>query len=458
MKLKSTRNCRTSPLDIQIETHQKAGNDFRKKTKYGWAMAGLAITAIRKIREEVNHNPNKPIPRCAYIIRSLKHPNEAIVLKETYGVGFYLIGGYSPRNARVDKLAHNIASTRHSVQESKFRGKAEDLITIDEAETGNDAGQNVRDVYPHSDVFFDLGNQERLKQTVARFTEIVFGYPFHTPTREEYIMFHATASALRSSDLSRQVGAVIATDDGDITAVGVNEVPKAGGGMYWPEDQADSRDFVFQRDHGAEMKKNTLGEVIGILQKKGWLNDKKANMSYTDLLQLAIPDMKNSRLMSIGEYGRTVHAEMSALLDAAKQGVSVQGKNLFTTTFPCHNCAKHIVYAGIKRVVYIEPYPKSLANILHMDSIADDNVADCAINSKIKFEPFVGIAPKRYISLFTMVKRKQVNGNRIKWNANTSMPRYLSMTAHLTYLDREKEIAHKLSSSMKDAGLTSVRT
>ncbi|MDN3612645.1 hypothetical protein QWZ16_23945 [Vibrio ostreicida] len=26
--------------------------------------------------------------------------------------------------------------------------------------------------------------------------------------------------------------------------------------------------------------------------------------------------------------------------------------------FPCHNCAKHIVASGIKRVVYVEPYPK----------------------------------------------------------------------------------------------------
>ncbi|MEJ7655371.1 MAG: deaminase [Chloroflexia bacterium] len=46
-----------------------------------------------------------------------------------------------------------------------------------------------------------------------------------------------------------------------------------------------------------------------------------------------------------------MHAEMSALLDAGRRGVPVQGATLYTTTFPCHNCARHIVGAGIDRVV-----------------------------------------------------------------------------------------------------------
>jgi deoxycytidylate deaminase len=44
---------------------------------------------------------------------------------------------------------------------------------------------------------------------------------------------------------------------------------------------------------------------------------------------------------------------MSALLDADRRGVAVQGATLHTTTFPCHNCARHIVGAGIDRVVFI---------------------------------------------------------------------------------------------------------
>ena len=53
------------------------------------------------------------------------------------------------------------------------------------------------------------------------------------------------------------------------------------------------------------------------------------------------------------EYGRMVHAEMSSLCDAARLGHMFQGGTLYCTTFPCHMCAKHIVAAGIARVVTV---------------------------------------------------------------------------------------------------------
>ena len=56
-------------------------------------------------------------------------------------------------------------------------------------------------------------------------------------------MFHAKSTALRSADLSRQVGAVIATKESDIIAVGCNDAPKALGGLYWTDDKPDVRDF-----------------------------------------------------------------------------------------------------------------------------------------------------------------------------------------------------------------------
>jgi deoxycytidylate deaminase len=53
------------------------------------------------------------------------------------------------------------------------------------------------------------------------------------------------------------------------------------------------------------------------------------------------------------EYGRIIHAEMSAICDAARLGRSIKNAVLFTTTFPCHMCAKHIVAAGITKVVFL---------------------------------------------------------------------------------------------------------
>ena len=52
-----------------------------------------------------------------------------------------------------------------------------------------------------------------------------------------------------------------------------------------------------------------------------------------------------------------VHAEQNAIIQAAKLGVSVQGATLYCTHQPCTICAKMIINAGIKRVVFKYGYP-----------------------------------------------------------------------------------------------------
>ena len=77
--------------------------------------------------------------------------------------------------------------------------------------------------------------------------------------------------------------------------------------------------------------------------------------------------LKDSQIMDIIEFGRMIHAEMLAISDAARLGRATEDATLYCTTFPCHLCAKHIVAAGIDRVVFLEPYPKSYAQKLHSE-------------------------------------------------------------------------------------------
>jgi dCMP deaminase len=51
-----------------------------------------------------------------------------------------------------------------------------------------------------------------------------------------------------------------------------------------------------------------------------------------------------------------IHAEMNAILKAAKSGNAVDGSTLYLSLSPCKNCCKLIVQSGIKRVVYLEEY------------------------------------------------------------------------------------------------------
>lgn len=52
----------------------------------------------------------------------------------------------------------------------------------------------------------------------------------------------------------------------------------------------------------------------------------------------------------------TVHAEANAIIQAAKNGVSIQGAELYTTASPCWGCFKLIANAGIKKIYYGEFY------------------------------------------------------------------------------------------------------
>jgi len=61
------------------------------------------------------------------------------------------------------------------------------------------------------------------------------------------------------------------------------------------------------------------------------------------------------------ELCRAAHAEQNAINFAARYGIAIEGATIYTTTYPCSWCAKSIVNAGIKRVVYCEDYPDKLA-------------------------------------------------------------------------------------------------
>ena len=85
-------------------------------------------------------------------------------------------------------------------------------------------------------------------------------------------MYAAKSAALRSLDLSRQVGAAIFTPNSEIIAIGCNEVPKAGGGTYWTKDTDDARDYTLEHDENDRMRRVLLADVVRRLMDAGLLN------------------------------------------------------------------------------------------------------------------------------------------------------------------------------------------
>lgn len=167
-------------------------------------------------------------------------------------------------------------------------------------------------------------------------------------------MYMAKSASLRSSDLSRQVGAAIFNAAGEIISLGCNEVPRAGGGAYWEGDSPDYRDFRVGYDSSAKAKREILEDLFRRLKAGRWFNRERLRLEIEALIEEAIGQkgiIRDAQIMNSLEFGRVVHAEMLALSEAVRHGISTADATLYCTTFPCHICAKHIVAAGIKRVV-----------------------------------------------------------------------------------------------------------
>jgi deoxycytidylate deaminase len=415
--------------DRRIVELMDAGTRIRARAEDGAAVALLAVREIYAHRLECQAQ-DKPSAVC-YVLNSLKHKREVEQLRAIYNRSFLAISVYSTQAMRLNALRQAISRDRRLPLNSKeVDQRALSLIERDQNEPDNELGQNVRDAFYQADAFVESGSDQRWQ--LERFIRLLFGDPTITPTLEEHAMFHARAAALRSADLSRQVGASIVTADGQVICVGCNEVPRAGGGHFWPhlhESSEDDRDFRLGRDPNARMIRQMLIEVVQTLKKRKWFN--RTIMTATDIPSLverlfssnAAVSLKELRAGNLIEFGRIVHAEMSAIVDAARRGVAVQGATLVCTTFPCHMCARHIIGSGIGKVVYIEPYPKSLTAELYPESVsieATDLERDPPNARRVVFSSFIGVSPIKFPELFSYRKGKDSEGFAIKWKPSAS--------------------------------------
>lgn len=415
-----------APLETRYASYIKAGNMLRERIKRQDAFALLCVAAIRSKRLVLTGDRARPASRIAYILNQFKRPEEIRTLRQVYGRGFIQISAYTSKEKRVDRLATRIAESNFKNKKSQaYKGKAYDLIIQDEAEEEIEFGQRLRDTFPLADVIIDAESEASIRETCSRFIKAYFGDHFTSPNKDEFGINLAKVIASRSADLSRQVGAVICTEEGEMVATGCNEVPKAGGGAYWTGDPNDARDFQRGVDSSAKNTREILQDTFARL-KRGWLNESKAKLPIGKLVDLALyegqnPPMRDSQLMDILEFGRIVHAEMSAITEAARLGRTLKGTTLYCTTFPCHICARHIISAGIARVVYIEPYSKSLAADLYSEALYIDGATEKS-GPRVKFDHFVGIAPERYKEIFSKGRRKDKHGIALKWDPAKSKP------------------------------------
>ncbi|WP_241690354.1 anti-phage dCTP deaminase [Pseudomonas syringae] len=438
---------------------QDLGNSIREK----FEPDALAVQAVKDIsanrRVKMNASGANIPPRAIYIVDQLKHPAEVELFRLVYKNAFFLIGVMSPQSARLEYLQSEGLNTVD----------AQNLIERDRKDNV-DHGQQLEKTVHKSDFFVKhtLKNSGNITKPCKRFVGLVHGENGITPTRDESGMYAAYSASLKSACLSRQVGASIADLNGNVMSVGWNDVPAAGGGLYNEESEFDQRCVVHgKKCYNDDTKRKLATSIVAILSK---VNKKAQAATSSSLISTFSVDADGAQeevqksfltpaqaasltqeilditaLGSIIEYSRAIHAEMEAILNIARSGkVSTAGAVMYTTTYPCHNCARHIIASGISRVVYIEPYEKSLAMKLHSDAISVDGFS----SGKVLFENFEGVSPLRYATLFSFSNRRKDNeGLAVKFvrkDAALISHEYLD-----SYLDVEIRVASK---GIEDSG------
>ena len=420
------------------------GNNLRKE----FGNEYLALKIVQLIAGKRRNIDGKNTKRKAFIINSLKHDIEIKTLREVYGKNFFQISLYESSNVRKDVLVNDIGMSDL---------QADELMKRDEGEE-NDYGQHTRDAFHLADYFikFDNKTNAHIRNSCKRFLELIFGHPYITPTFNEFSMYMAYTASLKSSDLSRQVGAVISKDR-NIIATGVNDIPKFGGGQYWPEynnetgeiyDIEGGRDYKLGFDSNQREKQLIINEILDNIKSEFNSIFNSENLEHKNNIKKLEQIISKSPIRDITEYGRVLHAEMDAILACGRTNNSTIGSTIFVTTFPCHNCAKHILASGIEKVFFIEPYPKSKALQLWEDSMTLKDITEEP--NKLTFNPFVGVGPRSFLDLFSIsqgygreILRKQ-EGNTIKWDSSKATLRLQSNVLSLNEI--EKSISSDLSS------------
>tara|TARA_R110000868_G_scaffold49589_5_gene159694 strand:+ start:213 stop:1826 length:1614 start_codon:yes stop_codon:yes gene_type:complete len=423
----------------------------------------IAMEGIRDARKELNiTNGTGAIVAAdtAYIIRQLKRPEEVNILRRVYGKQFVLVSGYGSEQHRRERLLEKGRSSLPiSTAQPELDQKVSAILIRDHDEGTSQHGQHLRDTFHLADVFVDGINRDQMRSGIERFFQAFFGRVDIGPTKVEYGMYAAKAASLRSTDLSRQVGAALFTQDGEVVSQGCNEVPKAFGGTYWSGEEPDYRDVRLGYDPNDLLKKDVVRDLLERLQAGGLIIKAEPAIFVTDAFVEELLGrggeglehhgcLKGSQISDLTEYGRVVHAEMVAICDAARLGKRLKDCVLYVTTFPCHNCTKHIIAAGIRKAFYLEPYPKSRAKQLHSNEIEIERTSD----SKVAFLPFLGISPFRYRDIFEKSSRK-ARGVAKMWYADDNKPQPLVPFALPTYIEVEAIEIDKIYGDFKTAGI-----
>lgn len=294
------------------------------------------------------------------------------------------------------------------VESRKKRNKETDFDLCNKKDEGEDYkyGQKVRKCVTQADIIIDNTAEWKNREDADSFFNVVKSYlelldtPNRPPTNEETIMHLAYSISLHSLCLQRQVGAVITDKDYRVLSVGYNSVPH------------DS-DSCFELYSQCYRKIKDKEFFVKLCDKIDYCPHCRAKFVISDDIKNANPasipndvfvckkckgDLSELLIGKNLDFCRSLHAEENAILSnplATNGDHSNRELVLFTTTFLCMLCAKKIANSGIRKVIFVEPYP-----LPESIEILRENGIEIKIFEGVKFLSFNWIFRnrKRYLN------------------------------------------------------------
>lgn len=367
---KQPESSKTSSKGDDRKILQDLGNEFRQNHGSDY----WAKKAVERADQGING---------LAVFDGIRNSKELEYLRNTFP-NFLLITVWCPQRVRFDRVKDEYSGDWAAFEEDDKRDGNEEF----------EYGQQVQLCVDKADIV--LRNDEShtpnaaaityLKNKIGQYILLLTGKEVRPPHHDEVAMAIAYTSALRSLCLKRTVGAAITTVNGVLVSSGYNENPdpmfpciKAFNYCYKDARLREHIEIMITRNQECP-NRNCKAPLKGLES----LHDGfKCNVCNFSLVRAYAPDRGMSRCTA-------VHAEMSAVLNA--NGEDLRDKVLYTTTFPCAQCARQIAYVGIKKVVYVEPYPDP------------DSEHFLREHCKISLQMFEGVKARAYERVFSNVR------------------------------------------------------
>ena len=382
------RNPGMEPTRAQL---QELGDELREAGRSG-VLAEKTLDTLEK--DAITHS--------MIALDGIRNSGEIQYLRNKFGHRFFLFALECPASERWERLK----------PQYELRGDTFENFTADDKRDKDEEGQFGQQVelcVYLSDVLINNDDEVtpvRLRKKLLQYIRLVNGDEPRYASPLETLMNLAYSASHASKCLKRQVGAVLVAAQaghmGDVVGTGFNENP------------SQTAPCVEEVSYGADPKKGIRGScyrdivrfnILNTYADAGWRCIKcgaplhrlekpeppwKCESCKAGLDKPFFPE----RAMT---WCTAVHAEVAAIIAAGRRA---RDTTLYTTTFPCFQCAEQIAQAGIGAIVFSEPYPEILA-------------ADRLTLAKIKTARFEGVRSSRFHEIFSQVRPYYEKNKRV---------------------------------------------